>query len=154
MKFVELLDRTDKDTPKGCTTCVHCATHEKCDGCLAFKDDDEDYKHWEPGNWLRRQDEHEKAGKLNIVIGGQGEAEVNVKWGSERTSKHLHHIAEECGYHVGSRKTKDGTTELAISTQDGDFVLVWEGEKFVKIYRCKYSYEGELIKRVKIWPQF
>lgn len=133
----------------GCLTCLYMATHEKCDGCLSTEEDDKAmrdayktlkvddkkpvipfrYLHYKEGNWMERVTQREIDGTRNIVIGGQGEAEVNTKWTPQETSEHLHDVSEQCGYFTGSLHSQRDDTEIAltISTTEGQYKLVWEG---------------------------
>ena len=67
-------------------------------------------------------------GKQNIVIGGQGEAEVNTQWTPRYTSRHLYSVAEQCGYMTnGLQVSKDDmTVSLDIYTDEGEFKIVWK----------------------------
>ncbi len=127
------------NTQKECRTCLYMATHEKCNGCLetpkdfVYKGDGKfppyTYHHYKEGNWMDRVIQAEIDGKQNIVIGGQGEAEVNTKWTPQKTSDHLHYVSEQCGYvtghlHFNKDDTKIG---LKIYTSEGQFRLVWSG---------------------------
>ena len=87
------------------------------------------YLNYEEGNWMDRVIQAEIDGKQNIVIGGQGEAEVNTKWTPQETSKHLHYVSEQCGYCTGSLHFNKDDTKigLKIYTTEGQFRLVWEG---------------------------
>ena len=128
-----------KTITKSCQTCLYMATHEKiCDGCLWTKDDYKlqgkdrppmRYMHYKEGNWMDRVIQAEIDGKQNIVIGGQGEAEVNTKWTPQETSKHLHYVSEQCGYVTGSLHVFDDDTKISLKiyTTEGQFRLVWSG---------------------------
>jgi len=115
------------------------ATHEKvCDGCLHTENDYKEhrqgkemppfrYLHYKEGNWMDRVIQAEIDGIQNIVIGGQGEAEVNTKWTPQKTSDHLHYVSEQCGYVTGHLYSFDNDTKigLKIYTSEGQFRLVW-----------------------------
>lgn len=120
-----------------CQTCLYMATHEKCDGCLRTE---EDYKamkfdgspdppfrylYYKEGNWMDRVIQAEIDGDRNIVIGGQGEAEVNTKWTPQETSTHLHYVSEQCGYSTGSLTNDGMIRSLRIATTEGQYRLVW-----------------------------
>ena len=135
---------------KSCETCLYMATHEKCDGCLHTKEDYELFRNgseWPPfrylnykdGNWLGRSMLYELTGKQNIVIGGTGEAEVNTKQKPFEVSKHLHYVAEQCGYIVGtlhkSRISEVDILSLKISTSEGNFRLIWHDNQLDRIER-------------------
>lgn len=142
--------RTATATPIDCRTCLYCATHEKCDGCLYTKDDLSEYHeklveqkgkpfcratwpnlpsrylHWEEGNWMERVLRFEIEGRRNIVIGGQGEAEVNTRWTPTHTVRHLHDVAEQCGYLCHNLRHLPEDDRVKISTAEGTFELVWD----------------------------
>ena len=116
------------------------ATHEMCTDCLTTKDDYKDfnkaggwkrpdfrYLHYKEGNWMDRVIQAEIDGKQNIVIGGQGEAEVNTKWSPQKTADHLHYVSEQCGYVTGrlAYNKTDGKIGLKIYTSEDQFRLVW-----------------------------
>jgi len=151
MELVELLDKIDETAPRSCEMCLYMATHEKCDGCLFPNNSDGTfpYTNYIPGNWLRRLDEFEKAGELNIVIGGQGEAEVNVKWTPKETTQHLHRVAEQCGYSCGNLIHKEnGLTTLDIYTTEGLNVLTWDKDN-----KLLHIFSGTSKNSLKIsWP--
>lgn len=151
MEFVELLDKIDETAPKTCETCLYMATHEKCNDCLgddvkAFR-----YANHVPGNWLRRMQEWEREGKRNIVIGGQGEAEVNTKWTPEETSKSLHYVSEQCGYMTGNLHEREGRTRLSIYTSEGHFELRWTLDGTLEAID-RLTEDGA--KRVQSWPNY
>lgn len=138
MEFVELLDKIDDSAPRGCQTCRHMATHRACghpgkpDYCLTSKGmEEETYRNWVPGNWLRDLQKAEINGERNIVIGGQGEAEVDTKQTPQQASKHLHYVAEQCGYYVGRLCESDGVIKLQITTSEGVFSILWRLESGV-----------------------
>lgn len=129
MELIELLDKIDETAPRTCQTCLYMATHEHCKGCLGPADVKEFlYTNWKPGNWLKRMNDFERTGKRNIVIGGQGEAEVNVKQTPAEASKNLHQVAKCCGYTVDSLRCTASYTglQLDIWTSAGWFRLYWD----------------------------
>jgi len=145
---------------KSCETCLYMATHENCDGCLHEKNDYKDfneaggwklppyrYANYQEGNWMKRIMHFELNGLRNIVIGGQGEAEVNTKWTPEKTSKHLHYVSKQCGYITGTlqifgKKTAETTKTLKISTPEGNYMLIWLNDKLNRI--AQLDYEGQI----------
>jgi len=134
----------------GCETCLYAATHEKCDGCLNTEGDWATYRktgemhpfrylNYEEGNWIDRVIQAEIEGKKNIVIGGMGEAEVNVKWTPKETAKHLRMVSECCGYVTGCiNQTADYKT-LCICKDTGEHKLVWKNNELIKIVNVMES---------------
>ena len=121
---------------KSCKTCLYMATHEHCDNCLHTKEDCKSgkmppfrYLNYQEGNWMDRVIQAEIDGTKNIVIGGQGEAEVNTKWTPQETSKHLHYVSEQCGYVTGTLHSVENDTKISLTifTSESEFRLVWSG---------------------------
>lgn len=139
MEVLDLLDCIDETAPRGCQTCVHMATHEKCDLCLhpdGVFSGPMAYADWEPGNWMRRVHEWECSGRAVIVIGGTGEAEVTAGVPPAEAAKHLHYVAEECGYSCGTlQRTGLSTDYITYWTDMGQFKIVWEDEQLDRIER-------------------
>jgi len=148
-----------KDLKKSCETCLYMATHEKCDDCLHSKEDWKNYHwgksremppfrylHYKEGNWMKRIYQFEIDGKRNIVIGGQGEAEVNTKNTPKHTAKHLHYVAGQCGYMVGNLTKKNGIATLRVNTSEGNFRLVWENDQLQRVERWNYDYDYDTDK--------
>ena len=146
----------NKTTIVDCQTCLYMATHEHCDGCLRTEEDykamrwdgspDPPYRylHYKEGNWMDRVMQAWIDGTQNIVIGGQGEAEVNTKWTPQETSDSLHRVSEQCGYFTGhltynNHGDKKGCTMgtnlifLRICTTEGEFRLEWSEGQLVCI---------------------
>ena len=122
---------------KCCQTCLYMATHEPiCNGCLGDDANNYGYKNHRFGNWMARVEQFELSGRLNIVIGGQGEAEVNTKWTPEKTSKHLHYVAEQCGYMCARLNPLAGGKykSLKIYTSEGYYSLNWENDQLKGIF--------------------
>lgn len=145
MTLLELLDQIDETAPRNCQTCVHAYTHdrERCDTCLGHETTTTDergktlytfeYRHWEPGNPLRALHAAQLEGRVNIVIGGSGEADFCATNDPASVTKHLHYVASECGYTVG-RLTNDKTHQtLYIATQEGQFRIEWEDRQLQRI---------------------
>ena len=123
---------------KSCESCLYAATHEQCDGCLGNPPAGAPfaYKHWTPGDGIARRRELEKSGQRNIVIGGVGEAEVNVNWTPDEAFQNLSKVAQACGYFVArSRQWNSLCHELEILTPAGHFRLTWHHGKFQHISR-------------------
>ena len=131
-----------------CMNCLYALTYEKCggepeDSCLcppeywAARKRGENppyaYRFWKEGDGFARRQELELLGEMNIVIGGQGEAEVNVKRSYEETLNELHRVACECGYLIrGDGRTINcilphGVFDLKYC--EGQFFGIWKGER-------------------------
>lgn len=153
MTLSELLDQLGIDAPRCCQTCRHMGTHAKCDGCLGKSTTSVnakgltcyqfEYLNWEPGNWLRDLHAAEIAGVRNIVVGGQGEADFPATWSPEKVSKHLHHVAEQCGYvcgrlnRYGYEDERGRAASLDIITSEGNFRIRWNSaDELVQIDVC------------------
>lgn len=135
---------------KSCQTCLFMATHENCDGCLGNDVDNFQYLHYQEGNWMKRIMQYELDGRRNIVIGGQGEAEVNTQWTLQQTADSLHNVAEQCGYFVQGPTTDDNDSHLSIATSEGIFRLIWDKDGgFQSIYACNHDWQS--VK--KIWDK-
>ena len=165
-------------TPVGCETCLYMATHENCnatpDGsrqnCLYDLPANEQVKgrvyNFGHRNWVEAvggpQQQMEElhlmqlSGERSIVIGGQGEAEVNVKQTPEECSKHLHYVAEECGYFIGRLKHDGDETSLEVCNH-GQYRVIWKAGRLWRIVRQKWSPYGEngeparLVREVVTW---
>ncbi len=152
MELVELLDKIDETAPKGCRTCRHMATHRCGTDCLYpagtrhERGAEYDYANWEPGNWLRDLQAAQTAGARNIVIGGQGEADFSATTDPHDVARHLHSIACECGYIVGT---------LVHSATGCSLVVCANG-----VHRVEWDNAGRLIRIVEqeteavTWPYF
>ena len=145
--------KTETAVQPSCETCLYRATHEKqCTDCLTDPEYYAEHRrtgHYPPyhfrnyreGNWVKRRLQHELEGRCNIVIGGQGEAEVNTKGDPHKTAKHLHYVAEACGYLAGNLRQKDGQYLQKISTSEGTFQLVWDTKGLLRIeaWSCAFD---------------
>ena len=150
------------EADRGCHSCLYMATHEPCDKCLS---NDEDwavyratgkmppyrYSNWTPGNWLARLLRWQRDGKQNIVIGGQGEAEVNTKQTPEAASKNLHYVAEQCGYHIGRLHKRGESVFLGVETRDGAFELEWSEGHLAHIWALTFNNNGNETERKSTW---
>ena len=123
---------------KQCTTCVYGATCGQPRGVLSIKAGEEelireeaerpradclpDYKHYVEGDPRVRLLELQRSGEINIVIGGEGEHEVNANWTMDEAHKHLAETSEACGGLV----VRDGLTQLLLMKSYGpSFVIEW-----------------------------
>ena len=131
-----------------CETCRHLATHAGCghahmgtsDYCLWQGEPSKPgepyaYRNWEAGNPWTDLLRMEREGSRNIVLGGQGEAEVNANDTPEETSRNLHHVAEECGYLCETLGHKNGLDVLTVHVEAGTFTITWKDRKLGTIYR-------------------
>ncbi len=115
-----------------CRECLYVLTHDNCEGCLdpsgfggPFQ-----YQNFKQGDGIARLLEFQRAGKVNIVIGGEGEHEVNALWSMDQAYKHLANTCEHCGGLV----IKDGLTQLLLMKPYGpSFVLEWMHSKLYRI---------------------
>lgn len=146
----------NKDIKQTCDNCLYLATHEGCskkDGtgstndCLGSTQEVDAnngvylYRNWKAGDGIERIRQWEKEGKVNIVIGGIGEAEVNVKWTPEQALESLVDVSEQCGYVTCKGKWTTTLKEIYIVT-DGEYKLVYWQDKLSHI---------EKINRLRIW---
>ena len=146
-----------------CHTCLYMATHEHCTDCLRTKEDyaalgrGENppcrYTNYEEGNWTGRLLWRQADGSRNIVIGGQGEAEVNTKQSPAAASANLHYVAEQCGYIVGHLRHKGNSTLLLVNTHDGLFDLEWVNSQLEHIWRVQIDAEGNHVGRESSWDR-
>lgn len=156
MELVELLDKIDETAPVTCETCRHMASHAKCRGCLDRTKPDEPYpyRNHEPGNWLRELQAAERAGHRNIVIGGQGEADFCALSTPEEVSKHLHYVAEDCGYFCYNLRRDSGCAKLKIITSEGCFLVTWDkSDTLEAIFKVPHD-DGNPELRKQTWPYF
>lgn len=63
------------------------------------------YRHYKRGNSLKKLLEKQRSGEMNIVIGGQGEHEVNVLWSIKEAYRNLAKVCEICGGLVSKNST-------------------------------------------------
>jgi len=116
---------------KGCHNCVNglTASHpdrDRCDECLSG----EKYSHHVEGDPRVRLLELQRSGGVNIVIGGEGEHEVNANWTIDKAYGHLADTCEACGGLV----VKDGLCQLLLmKTYGPSFVIEWMHGKLYKI---------------------
>lgn len=116
---------------KSCENCLFAATHEQCDGCLGNPPSGQpfEYKHWTKGDGIARLRQLQKSGECNIVIGGQGEAEVNAKWTPAEAYQHLFRAAEACGYAITKGRWEFSVSEIELGLPHGHFRVIWWNEK-------------------------
>ena len=119
---------------KSCSNCVNGLTtshpdRDRCNECLGHAPSlfgiippGEIYKHWEEGDPRVRLLELQRSGEINIVIGGEGEHEINAKWSIHEAYKHLANVCNECGGLV----TMDSSIQLVLGKTYGpSFVIEW-----------------------------
>ena len=117
---------------KACTTCLMGLTSSypdrgRCDECLS---EPEKYKHYIEGDPKLRLLRLQRSGEINIVIGGEGEHEVNANWGIDEAYKHLAETCEACG----GVAIREGLTQiLLMKTYGPSFVLMWMHSKLYSI---------------------
>jgi len=151
---------------KSCDTCLYMATHENCDGCLDIPEAEQKpykpgewpeypYTNYVEGNWMKRVMQFELDGRHSIVIGGQGEAEVNTKRTPQETLNNLRNVAEQCGYMVsGLEQIMDFEDNccgwfLGIATSNGIFRLIWDNNGLEYICACNHDWKPI----AKIWDR-
>ena len=125
---------------KGCMTCLYVGTHERCTGCLEGSSGGTLYKNRLAASFedaLDRKLQFEKDGKLNIVIGGQGEAEVNTKWTPEETFNILIDVAEQCGYLIMKEGWSETIKTIVCCLSHGCFLLEYIDNELVTIKQRK-----------------
>lgn len=118
---------------KDCVTCLYLATYEKCNNCLG---NGSEYLNYEEGDGVARIKEWERTGKASIIIGGQGEAEVNVKDTPEEALKNLQNVADQCGYIVLAGIWTMDRKEIICDMPHGLFRVVYFLNKLDHIEKC------------------
>jgi len=139
------------DIRKSCETCLYLATHDKCDGCLGTGEP-YDYKNWTLatfGQAMALEHERQVSGERNIVIGGQGEAEVNARWTVKEAYEHLVHVSSECGYLTSAPKFDADEACIRIICHS-EWFLFWKAGAFDRIEersgRCHWSRHPDFLK--------
>ena len=116
----------------GCHTCLYKLTHERCEGCLTPENEDGSfpYFNYERGDGVERLREQQRSGERNIVIGDEGEHEVNALWSMEEAYKRLADTCEACGGLV----VRDGEAQLLLmKTYGPTFVIEYMHGKLYRI---------------------
>jgi len=139
------------DIPRSCETCLYLATHDKCDGCLGTGEP-YDYKNWTLatfGQAMTLEHERQVSGERNIVVGGQGEAEVNARWTVKEAYEHLVRVSSECGYLTSAPKFDADEACIRIFCH-GEWFLFWKAGAFDRIEersgRCHWSRHPDFLK--------
>ena len=105
--------------------------------CL--KDNDEgkfSYKHYVEGDPNTRYNELRNSGAINIVIGGEGEHEVNANWSISEAYKKLADICEN----VGGVVTKENGFLLELcKPYNGVWHIEWMHGKLYKITKVNFK---------------
>ena len=114
--------------PICCNSCRHLATHAKCNGC-------DDHQNHEPGNWMMDLARQHISGEKSLVIGWQGEAEVNVNDTPDEAYKELYRVSEQCGYMTSWPARRGEIITIDIYTTEGLFRLKWTDGKLSHIVR-------------------
>ena len=154
---------TTTPTKRDCMTCVHMATHDRCQGCLNTPEDFATfratremppmrYTNWEEGNWLAAVTEAQRTGRRDIVIGGQGEAEVNTRDTPQEAARRLRHVAEQCGYRCEQLRGGGDEHRLRFWTFDGLFEIEWIRGELAHIWRLDMDKEGRELAPIETWP--
>jgi len=136
-----------------CRTCINVvADKSKCKGCLgkSTKIQNPDgsttyqyeYNNYTEGDPVAKLIELQRSGKRNIVLGGEGEHEVNVNWSYEKTLAKLIDRCED----VGGLTWREGTDTIIIDKPfyGGAFHLQFQDGKLRRILKRSRS-DGPLI---------
>jgi hypothetical protein len=139
---------------KSCTMCLFAGTNNHCEGCLG-KSKVFEYNNYQKGNFKARLLWLEITGQKNFVIGGTGEAEVNVNQEPTQSLKELYEISMACGYMTHSLKpSKQGNVVAFITTPEGVFKLFWNKEKLIQINSLNWDTKGNILKNFDvIWSR-
>lgn len=89
-----------------------------------------DYKYYNKGNPIAELIRLQRSGEKNIVLGGEGEHEVNMNWTISEATARLSATCEA----VGGLSWREGQT-IIVDTDHGAFHLVYEEEKLRKIFK-------------------
>ena len=127
-----------------CTSCIYLLNHPRgkgkvcpCDGCLGSNEEISAnggkylYRHYEKGDGVKARLEAERRGEANIVIGHEGEHEVNASWSLEDAYQHLAQTCENVGglvTHLGQYRL-----ELCKPFDPHYYNLEWLNGKFYRI---------------------
>jgi len=125
---------------KSCKTCVNgLANRNACEHCLTVsKGASFDYRNYEEGDPRALLLEMQRSGRRNIVLGGEGEHEVNATWAIDTAYRTLSHVCEMCG---GLCWKENPTTLIVDKPYGGAFTLEYEripvlaDLKLVRIYK-------------------
>ena len=80
----------------------------------------------------------ENTGRRNYVIGGQGEAELNVNMSPEDTYQNLFDVGEQCGYFVTKGNWTEFNKELKILLPHGAYTIeYWQN----KLHRVTQNFQ-------------
>ena len=104
---------------------------DRCDECLSDGESTKGiYSHYVGGDPRIRLLQLQRNGEINIVIGGEGEHEVNAKWSIDEAYRQLADTCEACGGLV----VRDGLSQLLLMKAYGpSFVIEWMHGKLYKI---------------------
>ena len=116
-----------------CITCVFgatCGQPREGEDARPRADCLPEYKHYVKGDPRVRLLKLQRSGEINIVIGGEGEHEVNANWTIHEAYAHLANVCNECGGLV----TKEGSLQLLLGKTYGpSFVIEWMHGRLYKI---------------------
>ena len=127
---------------KGCITCLNAlAIRDNCEGCLGVSRELVtpegtrmimwEYNNYKEGNPVAELIKQQRSGERNIVLGGEGEHEVNVKWGIKQATKKLSYTCEM----VGGLCWREDDNTIIVDTYHGAFHLVYEEDKLRRIFK-------------------
>lgn len=121
---------------KDCRTCKYGYTCSRPDReARADCSRDNNYEHYEHGDPNERLLKLQRDGTINIVIGGQGEHEVNANWSIDKAYKELARTSEYCG----GLTTKESGITLHVAKSDGLWQLEWMHGKLYKISKVNHK---------------
>jgi len=116
-----------------CRKCINGLVRKNCEGCLTpeLEDGRFAYRNYKKGNPVVELIKMQRSGEKNIVLGGEGEHEVNVKW---TFGDALQALSETCEA-VGGLCWRENPTTIIVDTYHGAFHLVYEDDKLRRIFK-------------------
>lgn len=128
-----------------CNTCINAlADRSRCPECLGkgqeIRNPDGtttyhwDYKYYNKGDPISELIRQQRNGERNIVLGGEGEHEVNVNWTIEEATKKLSDTCEA----VGGLSWREGDA-IIVDTYHGAFHLIYENQRLRRILKAAHA---------------
>jgi len=120
-----------------CRKCINGLIRKNCEGCLTpeLEDGRFAYRNYKEGNPVVELIKMQRSGDRNIVLGGEGEHEVNVNWSIEKAQAELSYVCEQCG----GLCWRENPTTIIVDTYHGAFHLVYEDGKLRRIFKRRHS---------------